>query len=137
MSAQPALDSGKLRKNTFRLALAVGDNRHYVIGTIAPRHFVQTATANGIPTAMVEELSAELLANAGTAIDKTLTALRSDFPAALAESITDGLRTRLRQLEQIAMICSVISGSAKITASNLSNDNRVLDARNHIVDLAI
>lgn len=101
MSAQPAVDGGQLRKNRFKLALAVGDRRHYVIDTIMPRHFVQTAAKNGIASAVVEEICAELLRRAGPAIDETLGALPGDFPAALAESITGGMRKRLKMLERV------------------------------------
>ncbi len=101
MSAQPAVDAGQLKKNRFKLALAVGDKRHYVMDTITPRHFIQTTLKNGIPAAVVEEICAELAAVAETAIDGTLAALPNDFPAALAESITGGMRTRLRMLERV------------------------------------
>ena len=99
MSAQPAVDAGQLRKSRFKLTLAIGDGRHYVIDSIAPRHFVQTAVKNGIPAAVVAQISAELVASADRAIDETLAALPKDFPAALAQSITAGLRTRLKTLE--------------------------------------
>jgi serine/threonine-protein kinase HipA len=99
MSAQPARDAGQLQKNKMKLALAVGENRHYVVDEIAPRHFVQTAAKNSIAAAVVAEICAELAARAGAAIDETLAALPADFPKALAESITGGMRTRLRMLE--------------------------------------
>lgn len=102
MSAQPAVDAAQLRRNKFKLAVAVGDNRHYVMDTIMPRHFVQTAVKNGISAATVEEICAELAKNAEAAIDDTLAALPEEFPAAIAESITDGMRTRLRTLEHVA-----------------------------------
>jgi len=41
ISAQPSFAAGEIRPNQFRLAMAVGDNRHYRINTIAPRHFLQ------------------------------------------------------------------------------------------------
>ena len=101
MSAQPAVDAGQLRRNKFKLANAVGDNRHYVIDTIMPRHFVQTAVKCGIAAAMVEEICAELAECADTAIEETLASLPDDFPAALAESITGGMRARLRLIERV------------------------------------
>ena len=55
MSAQPALDAGQLRRNRMRLANAIGDNRHYVVDEITPRHFVQTAARGGLPASVVEE----------------------------------------------------------------------------------
>lgn len=102
MSAQPARDAGQLQKNKMKLALAVGDSRHYVVDEIVPRHFVQTAARSGIPAAVVEEICAELAQRAARAIDETLAALPPDFPKALAESITGGIRARLRMLEAVA-----------------------------------
>ena len=60
MSAQPAVDSGQLRRSRYKLALAVGDNRHYVMATIQPRHFVQTALRQGMDSRVVGEVCAEL-----------------------------------------------------------------------------
>jgi serine/threonine-protein kinase HipA len=99
MSAQPARDAGQLQKNKMKLALAVGDNRHYVVEDIAPRHFMQTAAKSGIPAAVVTEICAELARRAEAAIDETLAALPADFPKALAGSITNGVRTRVKMLE--------------------------------------
>jgi serine/threonine-protein kinase HipA len=96
MSAQPARDAGQLRKNRMKLALAVGDNRRTVVEEVAPRHFVQTAARCGVPAAVVQGILAELSQQAAAAIEETLAALPTDFPAALAASITGGLRTRLR-----------------------------------------
>jgi putative transposase len=51
-----------------------------------------------IPAAVVEEICAELRERADTAIDQTLAALPPEFPKPLAESITGGMRTRLRMI---------------------------------------
>ena len=102
MSAQPARDAGQLQKNKMKLALAIGDRRHSVIDSIVPRHFLQTAKRNGVPERVVEEICADLLERADTAIAQTLAALPKDFPSALAESITGGLRARLRLIERAA-----------------------------------
>jgi len=101
MSAQPAVDAGQLGKNKFKLANAVGDNRHYVIDTIMPRHFVQTAVKSGIPAAVVEGICAELVDTAETAIDDTLASLPKNFPSALVEPITGGLRARIKSIELV------------------------------------
>ena len=98
MSSQPAMDAGQLRRNQFRLANAVGNNRHYVIDGIMPRHFVQSAENSGLPPAVIEQICADLATSAETAIDETLDALPDDFPAELAESIAGGMRKRLRLL---------------------------------------
>lgn len=100
MSTQPARDAGQLQKNKMKLALAVGDRRHDSIDSIAPRHFVQTAQRNSVPETVIEEIRADFADRANTAIEQTLAALPKDFPAALAKSITGGLRARLRLIKR-------------------------------------
>jgi hypothetical protein len=41
MSAQPNVDAGEIQHNRMKLAMAVGDSRHYVMDEIMPRHFLQ------------------------------------------------------------------------------------------------
>lgn len=100
MSAQPAHDAGQLPKNKMKLALAIGTNRHYAVHEIVPRHFVQTATRNGMPSTSVDEILDELRAAADAAIADVLSHLPPGFPEALATSIIGGLRQRLRQSEK-------------------------------------
>lgn len=102
MSTQPAVDAGQIRKNQYKLALAVGDKRHYVMDTILPRHFMQAAEKNGVPAKVVQEICAELAERAESVIEETLAVLPKEFPAAIAESITSGLRTRLKSVEAVA-----------------------------------
>ncbi len=100
MSAQPAVDAGQLRENGFRLALAVGDNRRYVIGTILPRHFAQTAAREGVPAQLIDEICRELSEEAEPAMATVLGSLPRDFPADVADSIANGFRRRLRTMER-------------------------------------
>lgn len=99
MSSQPALDTHQIRKNQYKLALAVGDKPHYVVDTIVPRHFIQTAEKSSVSGAVIEEVCAELNATAEKAIDATLASLPRGFPDKLAASITGGMRSRLRLLK--------------------------------------
>lgn len=100
MSLQPARDRGELRRNKMKLALAVGDSRHYVVDEIVPRHFVQTAAGSGIPEPVVRELFDELLEAEGRALRQVLDALPSDFPQEDVESTVQGLRRRLRLVDR-------------------------------------
>ena len=100
MSVQPAVDAGQLRQNSFRLALAVGDKCRYVMDTILPRHFVQTAVRGGMDPRVIDEMCAELADTADAAITAALESLPEDFPAALADSIAGGIRARLGQIER-------------------------------------
>ena len=100
MSAQPAVDAGRLRRNGFRFAFAVGENRHYVMATIVPRHFVQTAVGEGIHPRVVDEVCADLADTAEEAISAVLDSLPENFPGALAESVSGGIRERLKVIER-------------------------------------
>ncbi|MBI1820221.1 MAG: type II toxin-antitoxin system HipA family toxin [Nitrospirae bacterium] len=100
MSTQPNVDAGQINRNKMKLAMAVGDNRHYVIDKILPRHFIQTAVLSNLPaekvTGVIEELEHEVL----LALDKTKDQMPADFPEAISSSINTGIKSRL-QLFQI------------------------------------
>ena len=91
---------GQLRQNRFKLALAVGDNRHYVIGGISPRHFAQTVAREGLPALTINEICRELAEGAEPAIETVLESLPQQFPTELADSVINGIRARLRLMEQ-------------------------------------
>lgn len=98
MSGQPAFDAGQIRKNKYKLAFAVGEKRHYVIDSIAPRHFVQTAAKSNVPAAMIQGICAELADTCEPAIDKALCSLPKGFPEELAAYIVGGMRARIAQV---------------------------------------
>ena len=100
MSAQPARDADQLQKNKMKLALAVGDNRHYVIDGIMPRHFGQTAAVNGMPDQVIRAIFEELLGREEAAITEVMNDLPAGFSEALAQGIKSGLRRRLRSWER-------------------------------------
>ena len=98
LSAQPAVDAGQLRRNRFRLSMAVGKSRHYTIDSILPRHFMETALASGIGTSIIETIFAELATIVPRALEETLADLPASFPSALATSVRGGVLDRLRWL---------------------------------------
>jgi len=99
VSAQPALDAGQLRRNKMKLALAVGDNRHYAVHEVLPRHFLQTAARAGVPATTAQSVFEELVEAGEGAIARALEDLPPGFPEPLAERIVGGLRARLRKVE--------------------------------------
>ena len=98
MSAQPAVDAGQIRHNRMKLALAVGENHHYLVDTIMPRHFIQTGEAAGMPDAVVHEIMAELLAQAPTALEQVRQGLPDGFQEGILTSIGNGLLRRANLL---------------------------------------
>ena len=95
LSAQPSADDGQIRRNRMKLAMAVGTNRHYVVDGIVPRHFEQTAAAEGIPAATLKAIFDELRDNAPSALDQVMQSLPADFPESVTASIANALRRRL------------------------------------------
>ena len=61
LSAYPALDSKKLKQSQAKMAMAIGNNRHYKIKEIFPRHFFQSAKKYGIPQVQVEQMFQEII----------------------------------------------------------------------------
>lgn len=102
LSAQPSVDAGQIRRNRFKLAMAVGAGRHYAVDDIVPRHFIQSGEECGLGRSALEALFAELAADAPAALDVTLDSLPEDFPAHIAASIARGFRLRLEQIEASA-----------------------------------
>lgn len=99
MSAQPAVDAGQLRHGKMKFAMAVGNNRHYVVGDILPRHFRQIAARNGIPDSTVDEIFDGLRRNVPDAIEKTIRAMPDGVPSALMDSVSAGIMSRIRLFE--------------------------------------
>ena len=95
LSAQPCADAGQIRKNQMKLAMAVGDGRHYVIHTIALRPFVQTAKSVGISEDFVLEIRNDLLNKIPQALEAVFDCLPKSFPLDIAKSISNGVKSRL------------------------------------------
>ena len=99
MSLQPALAANQIKRNRMKLAMSVGDSRHYVLHTIQPRHFVQSAIAAGMPSRTVEEIMQELAERIKPAIDVASDELPRGFPRHIRESIIEGLLERAALLK--------------------------------------
>ncbi|MFT0892766.1 type II toxin-antitoxin system HipA family toxin [Pseudochelatococcus sp. G4_1912] len=99
LTAQPSVDSKQININKLKLAMSVGDNNHYKINEITPRHFLQTADRcsfdKGIIRAAMEEI---LEAGQKTALT-CIESLPVKLPEALVESTIRGIKQRIRSIE--------------------------------------
>jgi serine/threonine-protein kinase HipA len=101
MSTQPLFDAGQLRRNQMRHAMSVGDSHHYRVHDIMPRHFQQSAERVGMPSNVVMEIMDQLCTKMPLAIEIVCESLPSGFPAQLRDSITEGIKGRIRRLATV------------------------------------
>jgi serine/threonine-protein kinase HipA len=98
ISLQPSVDAKQIRHNRYKLSMAVGAARHYVMGDIAPRHFIETATAGGIGEAPARAMLKALADDAPAALEAVVAGLPKGFPEAVVESIVGGAASRLEMI---------------------------------------
>lgn len=104
LTAQPSLAERQIERKQMRLAMSVGDNRHYRIDQITGHHFVQTSTRARLPKRLIYAAISEIADTAGTAIDRVETMLPKNFPEAIHVSVKTAMEQRLNNLALTAQI---------------------------------
>lgn len=99
MSAQPNHAQGRIRRNQMKFAMAVGDNRHYVVDDILPRHFVQSAKASGVSTQQIQQLLHGVEEDAPDALDRAAKAMPDEATAGFTEAIRTAAARKLREID--------------------------------------
>ena len=100
LCAQPNVDAGQIRHNRFRLAMSAGDNCHYGMDRVFPRHFVQTARKAAVGEELATAVLDEIADCAPTAMADAMVRLPSDFPEQISSSIREGVFRRLGRITQ-------------------------------------
>lgn len=98
LSTQLQVDQGGLKK--VKMAMALGDNRHYKVDEIRPRHFMQTAQKAGMDVIAVKKWMTHVFNSADDVLTSVESELPHDFPQELVKSIFSGLRRRLRLIHE-------------------------------------
>lgn len=99
MTVQPSFDEGQIARKDFKLAMRVGNSRHYKLGDIVARHFMETGVQAGLSRDAIADIFEDIRSNADKAITSTFAALPKEFPAALTDSLAAAITDRLRLLE--------------------------------------
>lgn len=102
LTAQPSLVLRQLERKRMRLAMAVGDRRHYRVDQITGRHFIQSAMKAGLSKTRVSELIGEVAARAGSALDTVAVSMPPGFPALIHESVRCAVLDRAKNLARNA-----------------------------------
>lgn len=98
LTAQPSLDARQIERRQMRLAMSVGDRRHYRIHEISGRHFIQTGQAAGMSRPVIQSAIAEMAERAAAALAEVERELPEDFPEAIHLSVKNAMTERLRSL---------------------------------------
>ena len=78
--------------------MAPGDNRHYKVNEIMPRHFYQTAKKSGIKTEDVDEIFQDLRTRFDHVVETVVKlAEEHSMPAATYNSIIDNMRQNIKR----------------------------------------
>lgn len=98
MSVQPNYVATRVRRKDFRMAMAIGDNRHYIMDEILPHHFRQSAKVAGLPESDLEAIFADLGSDFDAAFERTLEAMPAGFPGGVAEPIEQRAGEKLKRI---------------------------------------
>jgi serine/threonine-protein kinase HipA len=98
LTAQPSLDDRQIERKQMKLAMSVGNSRHYRMEEIRGCHFLQTAERAGLPKSLARDALEEVAAAAAGAIQKVETELPAGFPDEIHPAVKKALKSRLQNL---------------------------------------
>ena len=98
LTAQPSLDARHITRQQMKLAMFVGDSRHYRLDMIRGRHFEQTTRKARIADSIVHEALEEIGQSAAQAVTAVERVLPSGFPEKIHVSVKKGLLARIAHL---------------------------------------
>ena len=98
MSVYPALEKKQIEKKQVKLAMSLGDRRHYKHSEICMRHFFQTAKRNALPRKIAKDILDELIEQSFH-LEESIT-LPSKFPEFVAKAIFSGCIEAAKHLQE-------------------------------------
>ena len=101
MLLQWNVDAFEVRRQEYRLAMAVGTNRHYRIDEIVPRHFVQSASMSGVSMELAERWMWDVASKVPEELERVRHRVGSAVPEELVESIGAAASRRAGLLETV------------------------------------
>ncbi len=96
MSVFPAIHKKQLPKQKAKLAMSVGESRHYKVAEIQKKHYEQTAHACGFPKKELESIIDDLKERVPQL--ESLIKTPKGYPDWILESIFNGVKTQMTKL---------------------------------------
>ena len=100
ISVQPNIDSLQLNRRDFKLALSVGNSKHYNIDDIVRRHYFETGEKADVPKRLIQESIDEIIDSLKNVFETIESLLPKDFPVEIHESVMNGAKKRTRLLTE-------------------------------------
>ena len=98
LTAHPSLDDRQIERKQLKLAMSVGESRHYRIDEIKGHHFIQTAQRAGLPSQLAIDVLEEVSQSASLAMNTVEKQLPKDFPEQIHNSLNAGLMARIKDI---------------------------------------
>jgi len=99
LSVQGAVDRNQLNQRNFRLAMSAGKSRHYRVGEVLGRHFVETAKMAGLGPTLIEKVMTGIREKAESAPDIVRSAMPDDFANEIHDDVRNAIIARLDRLD--------------------------------------
>ena len=99
LTAQPALNARQIERKPMKMAMSVGNSRHYRFDQIHGRHFVQTAMRAGLSKKRATSIVEEIALLAPKALETSANALPKGFPMAVVDTVSEAVTDRVRGLK--------------------------------------
>lgn len=99
LTAQPSLIARQIERKQMKLAMSVGNNRHYRVDQVHGRHFMQTGKRAGLSEKRILALIEEVADQAPKALEMVADTLPADFPPLIVDSVREAVLNRMRGLQ--------------------------------------
>ena len=99
LTAQPAVDDAQIRHNKFKLAMSIGNSKHYDILGIRRRHFLETAKAASLSIIGTNAMIDDIIATSNHCLEQVANSLPMDFPEFIHHSVSSSVKARVQWLE--------------------------------------
>lgn len=100
LTVLPNLAQKEIDRRQMKLAMSVGQNKHYLCHEIQPRHFMQSATKVGIAKNIVRDAFDYIIAHFDQAFENVVQVLPHDFPFSLHELVKASADEKRKLIEQ-------------------------------------
>lgn len=99
LTAQPSLMQNQINRKQMKLAMFVGNSRHYRLDKICGRHFVETAHKAGMRDEQIQPIIKNITDQAAAAFKSVREKLPEDFPEDIYSSVEGAAQARIINLK--------------------------------------